>query len=121
LRYTRYIRSIPLLLLTCRRLLILFFLSSETATTEIYTLSLHDALPIWAEREAGIHGSGRIKPLAPGKGRNNRRGSRSVHRTRCGSLFYGGKFGFGGGGSSLKARRFSGTDGSGGLKPLCDR
>src|SRR5690606_41697264 len=44
--------------------------------------------------------------------RNNRRGSRSVHRTRCGSLFLWGKVLILGG-SSLKARRFSGTDGSG--------
>src|SRR5687768_17747686 len=29
------------------RMSILFFFSTATATTEIYTLSLHDALPIW--------------------------------------------------------------------------
>src|SRR5574341_2512716 len=28
--------------------LLLFFFFNDTATTEIYTLSLHDALPIWA-------------------------------------------------------------------------
>src|SRR2546430_14225274 len=28
-----------------------FFFFNDTATTEIYTLSLHDALPIWASRE----------------------------------------------------------------------
>ena len=28
---------------------IFFFFFNDTATTEIYTLSLHDALPIWAE------------------------------------------------------------------------
>src|SRR5438477_4756526 len=27
-----------------------FFFSNDTATTEIYTLSLHDALPIWDPR-----------------------------------------------------------------------
>src|SRR2546426_8488196 len=27
-----------------------FFFFNDTATTEIYTLSLHDALPIWFER-----------------------------------------------------------------------
>src|SRR5256885_3689179 len=27
-----------------------FFFFNDTATTEIYTLSLHDALPIWAPR-----------------------------------------------------------------------
>src|SRR2546427_1049744 len=33
---------------------VLFFFFNDTATTEIYTLSLHDALPIWAElRQAG--------------------------------------------------------------------
>ena len=26
---------------------VLFFFFNDTATTEIYTLSLHDALPIW--------------------------------------------------------------------------
>src|SRR2546423_11529411 len=29
-----------------------FFFFNDTATTEIYTLSLHDALPIFAERTA---------------------------------------------------------------------
>src|SRR2546430_7503944 len=28
--------------------IIFFFFFNDTATTEIYTLSLHDALPIWA-------------------------------------------------------------------------
>src|SRR2546422_293923 len=31
----------------------LFFFFNDTATTEIYTLSLHDALPIWHEHAAG--------------------------------------------------------------------
>src|SRR5437588_2544091 len=30
-----------------------FFFFNDTATTEIYTLSLHDALPIYQRREAG--------------------------------------------------------------------
>src|SRR3712207_7413404 len=30
----------------------LFFFFNDTATTEIYTLSLHDALPIWATSAA---------------------------------------------------------------------
>src|SRR2546423_8572913 len=29
----------------------LFFFFNDTATTEIYTLSLHDALPIWVTRD----------------------------------------------------------------------
>src|SRR2546427_9022088 len=31
-----------------------FFFFNDTATTEIYTLSLHDALPIWCRRQAGL-------------------------------------------------------------------
>src|SRR2546422_9920284 len=31
---------------------IFFFFFNDTATTEIYTLSLHDALPIWSGLEA---------------------------------------------------------------------
>src|SRR2546429_3547702 len=34
-------------------LLIIFFFFNDTATTEIYTLSLHDALPISGVAEAG--------------------------------------------------------------------
>src|SRR3712207_8837719 len=36
---------------------VFFFFFNDTATTEIYTLSLHDALPIWADegREEGRH------------------------------------------------------------------
>src|SRR3712207_7161991 len=33
---------------------ILFFFFNDTATTEIYTLSLHDALPIWSPLVNGI-------------------------------------------------------------------
>src|SRR2546430_7722172 len=32
------------------RLHYLFFFFNDTATTEIYTLSLHDALPIWSQK-----------------------------------------------------------------------
>src|SRR5256885_13816391 len=38
------------LLLTCPSLFFSFFFFNDTATTEIYTLSLHDALPIWLIR-----------------------------------------------------------------------
>src|SRR2546430_7579572 len=31
-----------------------FFFFNDTATTEIYTLSLHDALPIWFQRLLGV-------------------------------------------------------------------
>src|SRR5574340_231462 len=30
-----------------------FFFFNDTATTEIYTLSLHDALPIWSQGQRG--------------------------------------------------------------------
>src|SRR5256885_11919753 len=33
-----------------------FFFFNDTATTEIYTLSLHDALPIWRSRRTGRAG-----------------------------------------------------------------
>src|SRR2546426_9271399 len=32
----------------------LFFFFNDTATTEIYTLSLHDALPIYDDAHAGV-------------------------------------------------------------------
>src|SRR3712207_9422094 len=34
----------------------IFFFFNDTATTEIYTLSLHDALPIYHLRVAGLDG-----------------------------------------------------------------
>src|SRR2546427_5070240 len=34
-----------------------FFFFNDTATTEIYTLSLHDALPIFPGRRRGSHGT----------------------------------------------------------------
>src|SRR3712207_6905443 len=40
---------------------VVFFFFNDTATTEIYTLSLHDALPIW-------HGGYRIPPSSSGVG-----------------------------------------------------
>src|SRR5256885_1844860 len=33
--------------------MLLFFFFNDTATTEIYTLSLHDALPIWSVGSCG--------------------------------------------------------------------
>src|SRR5574340_1600581 len=40
--------------MSCTKLIILFFFFNDTATTEIYTLSLHDALPIY-ERADPVH------------------------------------------------------------------
>src|SRR5690348_17697564 len=39
----------------------MFFFFNDTATTEIYTLSLHDALPIWCDEvggECAVEGGG---------------------------------------------------------------
>src|SRR3712207_8907763 len=38
------------------------FFFNDTATTEIYTLSLHDALPIWPARREGQPGGVRVEP-----------------------------------------------------------
>src|SRR2546427_11845696 len=38
---------------TCIALSFFFFFFNDTATTEIYTLSLHDALPIWFRPSPG--------------------------------------------------------------------
>src|SRR2546430_12920417 len=42
----------------CELLFFIFFFFNDTATTEIYTLSLHDALPIWL-RESRSEGADR--------------------------------------------------------------
>src|SRR5205823_10306929 len=39
-----------------------FFFFADTAPTELYTLSLHDALPIFAAFAAGNQGVQRLKP-----------------------------------------------------------
>src|SRR3712207_8700184 len=38
---------------TCSIFVLMFFFFNDTATTEIYTLSLHDALPIFREEAMG--------------------------------------------------------------------
>src|SRR3712207_8919947 len=53
------------------------FFFNDTATTEIYTLSLHDALPIWLR---GRH----LRPAAAGALRHLRRGRRP-QRGRAGA------------------------------------
>src|SRR5687767_15946976 len=56
-----------------------FFFFNDTPTTEIYTLSLHDALPIWrgllhrridARFRAGQHGLGGVEFPHRGRGRS---------------------------------------------------
>src|SRR3712207_7859027 len=55
----------------------LYIFFNDTATTEIYTLSLHDALPIWPPPRAGSCGRRpglrRGHPSAAGAGRLPRR------------------------------------------------
>src|SRR2546425_9159665 len=66
-----------------------FFFFNDTATTEIYTLSLHDALPIW---HAGRRGrrvspdSHRLPFGAPGSGRGRHRSEE--HTSELQSLAY---------------------------------
>src|SRR6266508_6736738 len=73
-------------LLSCLPFLFFFFFN-DTATTEIYTLSLHDALPIWSARRSLLgcwsvpvchrlwhHGAGRGGTL-PRRGRGGGSGA----------------------------------------------
>src|SRR6266542_5130851 len=46
-------------------LLYLFFLFNDAATTEIYTLSLHDALPIWTGTPESCTCRSTAAPSAP--------------------------------------------------------
>src|SRR3712207_7217477 len=45
-----------------------FFFFNDTATTEIYTLSLHDALPIWPCRSFFVRLSSSMFSVPPGAG-----------------------------------------------------
>src|SRR2546428_1960828 len=54
-----------------------FFFFNDTATTEIYTLSLHDALPIYVSMAAVVLGMGMV-PAIPAQNRLSR------NRTRYG-------------------------------------
>src|SRR5476651_2800678 len=55
-------------------LLFLFFFFNDTATTEIYTLSLHDALPIFPL--ARVVGQGRRPRDGAGQGARDRKSTR---------------------------------------------
>src|SRR5260370_22900883 len=54
-----------------------FFFFNDTATTEIYTLSLHDALPICIAIDDGRDAGGRRHP-----GRDHQGGARAIVRER---------------------------------------
>src|SRR3989442_3575085 len=60
-----------------------FFFFNDTATTEIYTLSLHDALPIWQDLHGVAHACAACGHAAPehaaalaGIGRGDRKSTR---------------------------------------------
>src|ERR1041384_8849285 len=61
---------------------LLFFFFNDTATTEIYTLSLHDALPISAEPAAGP------APRRGGAGRHRAVPRSEEHTSELQSLAY---------------------------------
>src|SRR2546422_4028170 len=57
-----------------RPVLFFFFFFNDTATTEIYTLSLHDALPIFVEASLQLHHRGDFFLRGSrNQGRNNER------------------------------------------------
>src|SRR5438034_2539321 len=51
---------------SCRFRIFISFFFDDTATTEIYTLSLHDALPIFCESSDVVGRDRLLPPLAPG-------------------------------------------------------
>src|SRR5438876_11812704 len=60
-----------------------FFFFNDTATTEIYTLSLHDALPIFFKRpgvhvveQCGDQALRRVPPVLRREGRSDRKSTR---------------------------------------------
>src|SRR5690349_25177912 len=59
----------------CLFFLFIFFFFNDTATTEIYTLSLHDALPIFVRQALPVHGvqHGMAGAVGRGAGALNRR------------------------------------------------
>src|SRR3712207_8378709 len=64
----------------------MFFFFNDTATTEIYTLSLHDALPIWPQRAAEHQSPGRgHRGLLPAGGQHGPRAGRGVRAGYRGS------------------------------------
>src|SRR2546430_9729390 len=64
---------------SCTRLNVFFFFFNDTATTEIYTLSLHDALPIFPQAARRRTGGRQRRPPAP---RRRQEGDRARHGAR---------------------------------------
>src|SRR5689334_23928590 len=67
-----------------------FFFFNDTATTEIYTLSLHDALPISGEglRGAGARGAGAVYRIASIGERRDARMRSEEHTSELQSQFH---------------------------------
>src|SRR5439155_27183619 len=61
--------------------ILLFFFFNDTATTEIYTLSLHDALPISAAHGGGRPSRARSRAGSGSRGRRARSQIRSEEHT----------------------------------------
>src|SRR2546422_1733894 len=62
-----------------------FFFFNDTATTEIYTLSLHDALPICTGRTATRPPGYRVQRATPGSALPRQRSGRDRKSTRLNS------------------------------------
>src|SRR2546425_9265361 len=74
-------------------LLFFFFFFNDTATTEIYTLSLHDALPICAgprriHRQGVRHGARALAGDDQSTARQHRQGRLEEHTSELQSLAY---------------------------------
>src|SRR3712207_8679198 len=69
------------------------FFFNDTAATEIYTLSLHDALPIWRAPAADGGGDpGRVRGAVPGRGAGGARADRGRRlRRQLGALLGAGR------------------------------
>src|SRR5688572_32733681 len=63
-------------------LLSFFFFFNDTATTEIYTLSLHDALPIYVRGARADHVDWPLAPLQGIRPHTHQRGGATTHRLR---------------------------------------
>src|SRR6266404_4608879 len=72
---------------------VFFFFFNDTATTEIYTLSLHDALPIAIPQTVTRAGSSRRRPIVLRSARRPRatRGRFDRGATRCSATPFGRK------------------------------
>src|SRR5207249_10062318 len=83
------------IILCCTPALNVFIFFNDTATTEIYTLSLHDALPIYKSPQATLlfagaftrpsAASGGVPPVCPRRGKRKRGGSKDRKSTRLNS------------------------------------